>query len=89
MLTVSTPSEGHTTSGQLPVFQDLNIAQASGYACIACPADYHRRDGAPVPDSVIVGISSTTGTEVRACSGSCANSVGWRPPAQWEQDTLL
>lgn len=72
----------------IPTFEDLNIQQATGEECVVLRCRLVSIDGEPVPPSVVVGVSRSTGEQVRACEAH-ARLVGWRPDSGWEQSVLL
>ena len=71
------------------VFPDLNGPQSRGQQCVVCHATYLLPDDQPVPDSVVVGRSGSTGALVRACRDRCAPMIGYVEPARVVQETLL
>lgn len=50
------------------VWRGLSTAQADGWACVVCGADYWQAR----PVSVPVGVSES-GSQVFACAGQCAD----------------
>jgi hypothetical protein len=86
---MTTPTD-HSTPIPGAVFPDLNTAQATGRTCIVCHTYLEQIQGnPPVPSSVVVGRSGTTGQPVRACTVRCAPLIGYAPPAPAEQLPLL
>jgi len=82
------PAE-HSEPIPVAVFPDLNGPQSRGQECVVCHAHYLVPDDQPVPDSVVVGRSGSTGRLVRACRERCAPAIGYVAPPQAVQETLL
>lgn len=88
MSTSDHPASRLAAVAGIPTFEDLNIQQATGEECVVLRCRLVSVDGEPVPGSVVVGVSKSTGEPVRACAAH-ARLVGWRPDSGWEQSVLL
>ena len=81
----------HQAPPPLPaaVFPDLNNMQVNGWQCVVCHTDFMPVNQSQIPASVVVGTSGSTGQPVRACEVRCAPLIGYVPPINAVQETLL
>lgn len=80
------PSPSPAAMG-IPTFHDLNLEQILGEECVVLRCRLVDPAGGEVPESVVVGVSLSTGKPVRACTAH-ARLVGWAPDSGWEQLVL-